>query len=185
MTLASIGDGVITTDKRGRVVYMNPVAEQFTGWRKEDAAGRPLAEIFRIFDETANAVVDYPLHFCLEEGRTIRHDSHHVLVGRAGERIEIQDSAAPIRDRTGHILGAVVVFHDVSETQGMARRMAYLASHDPLTGLLNRREFETRLQRALERARAPRVAHTRSAISISISSRSSTIPAAISPGTSS
>jgi diguanylate cyclase (GGDEF)-like protein/PAS domain S-box-containing protein len=153
VTLASIGDGVITTDKDGRVVYMNPVAEQYLGWHKEDASGRRLAEVFRIFDETANAVVEYPLHHCLVEGRTIRHDSHHLLVGRGGKRIEIQDSAAPIRDRTGRILGAVVVFHDVSEIQGMARRMAYLASHDPLTGLLNRREFETRLERALESAR--------------------------------
>ena len=70
-----------------------------------------------------------------------------------GGKIEIQDSAAPIRDRDGTIIGAVVVFHDVTEIQGMAKRMAFLASHDPLTGLLNRREFETRLQQSLDSAR--------------------------------
>jgi diguanylate cyclase (GGDEF)-like protein/PAS domain S-box-containing protein len=154
VTLESIGDGVITTDAGGRIVYLNSVAEQFTEWSRDDARGLPLNRVFRIFDETANEVEEYPIHYCLEEGRTIRHDSHHLLMSKDGAKIEIQDSAAPIRDRDGSVLGAVVVFHDVTEIQGMARRMAFLASHDPLTGLLNRREFETRLQQVLESARS-------------------------------
>lgn len=154
VTLESIGDGVIATDAAGNIVYMNSVAEQFTGWRKENAEGKRLCEVFRIFDETASVVEEYPIHYCLEEGRTIRHDSHHLLLGRGGERVEIQDSAAPIRDRDGSIIGAVVVFHDITEIQDMVRRMAFLASHDPLTGLLNRREFETRLEQLLASARS-------------------------------
>ncbi len=152
VTLESIGDGVITTDAEGRIVYMNPVAEQFTEWKGGAAQGQPLSEVFKIFDEDSNRLEKYPIHYCLKEGRIIRHDSHHLLMSHDGGKIEIQDSAAPIRDRDGTILGAVVVFHDVTEIQGMARRMAFLASHDPLTGLLNRREFETRLQLVLESA---------------------------------
>ncbi len=152
VTLESIGDGVITTDAGGRIVYMNPVAEQFTEWKSDAAQGKPLSEVFKIFDEDSNRLEEYPIHYCLRDGRIIRHDSHHLLMSHDGGKIEIQDSAAPIRDRSGAILGAVVVFHDVTEIQGMARRMAFLASHDPLTGLLNRREFETHLQQALETA---------------------------------
>ncbi|MEK6551221.1 MAG: EAL domain-containing protein, partial [Pseudomonadota bacterium] len=152
VTLASIGDGVITTDAKGRVVYMNPVAEQFTGWTSDQARTRPLDEVFQIIDETTDSRIQYPLHYCLERGQVIRHDSHHLLVKLDGGKLEIQDSAAPIRDRDGTTLGAVVVFRDVTEIQHMIRRMAFLASHDPLTGLLNRREFESRLHQAIESA---------------------------------
>jgi diguanylate cyclase (GGDEF)-like protein/PAS domain S-box-containing protein len=159
VTLESIGDGVITTDAAGRIVYMNPVAEQFTEWRNDEARGRPLSEVFKMFDEESNRLEEYPIHYCLQDGRTIRHDSHHLLMSHDGGKIEIQDSAAPIRDRDGVILGAVVVFHDVTEIQSMARNMAFLASRDPLTGLLNRREFESRLQHVLESARAGERTH--------------------------
>jgi len=150
VTLASIGDGVVTTDAKGHVSYMNPVAEQFTGWTSEQACGRLLDEVFQIMDETTDKQIRYPLHYCLERGQVIRHDSHHLLIKMDGAKVEIQDSAAPIRDRDGSILGAVVVFRDVTEIQHMIRRMAFLASHDPLTGLLNRREFENRLHQAIE-----------------------------------
>ena len=159
VTLESIGDGVITTDAEGRIVYMNPVAEQFTEWKGDAARGKPLSEVFKIFDENSNRLEEYPIHYCLQEGRIIRHDSHHLLMSHEGGKIEVQDSAAPIRDRDGAILGAVVVFHDVTEIQSMARRMAFLASHDPLTGLLNRREFETRLNQVLESAQAGQREH--------------------------
>lgn len=159
VTLESIGDGVITTDAEGRIVYMNPVAEQFTEWKNEAAQGKPLSQVFKIFDEESNRLEEYPIHYCLKEGRTIRHDSHHLLMSHEGGKIEIQDSAAPIRDRDGTILGAVVVFHDVTEIQSMARHMAFLASRDPLTGLLNRREFEARLQQVLDNARAGQRSH--------------------------
>ncbi|MHB8536312.1 MAG: EAL domain-containing protein [Sulfuricaulis sp.] len=159
VTLESIGDGVIATDAEGCIVYMNPVAEQFTEWKINAARGRPLSEVFKIFDEDSSRLEEYPIHYCLKEGRIIRHDGHHLLMSHEGGKIEIQDSAAPIRDRDGVILGAVVVFHDVTEIQSMARRMAFLASHDPLTGLLNRREFETRLRQVLESAQSGERVH--------------------------
>jgi diguanylate cyclase (GGDEF)-like protein/PAS domain S-box-containing protein len=152
VTLASIGDGVITTDEAGRIVYMNVIAEQYTGMRADQAQGKPLDEVFRLIDDTTDRVLRYPLHYCLHDGRVIRHDSHHLLVNSEGAKLEIQDTAAPIRDRDDTILGAVVVFRDVTEIQHMVRRMAFLASHDPLTGLINRREFESRLHQALEGA---------------------------------
>jgi diguanylate cyclase (GGDEF)-like protein/PAS domain S-box-containing protein len=154
VTLESIGDGVITTDARGHVVYMNPVAEQFTGWDRQAAEGLSLKDVFKTVDEATSRPRDYPLHLCLKDGNIIRHDSHHLLVRKDGYRFAIQDSAAPIRDRSGAIIGAAVVFHDMTEMQHMARRMAYLASHDPLTGLINRREFEARLQQVLDTARS-------------------------------
>ncbi len=159
VTLESIGDGVISTDSRGRVVYMNPVAEQYTGWASSEANGQPLTEVFRIFDETTQRTEEYPINQALKHGRVVRHDVHHLLLRRDGSRLEIQDSAAPIRDRGGMVMGAVVVFRDVTEMQHMARRMAFLASHDPLTGLLNRREFENRLNQALESARDGNAVH--------------------------
>ncbi len=159
VTLESIGDGVITTDADANVVYMNSVAEQFTGWNRDAARGRGLDKVFRLWDESIEALHEYPITDCLRDGRGLRHDGHHLLVSREGTRIEIQDSAGPIRDRDGSIIGAVVVFHDVSQLQSMARRMAFLASHDPLTGLLNRREFEERLKAVLETARSENVDH--------------------------
>jgi len=159
VTLESIGDGVVTTDADGRVVYMNTVAEQFTGWHRDAARGRVLDDVLCLWDEAADAPAVYPIAGCLREGRSLRHDGHHLLVSRDGTRIEIQDSAAPIRDRDAAIIGAVVVFHDVSQLQSMARRMAFLASHDPLTGLLNRREFEERLKEVLESARSENLTH--------------------------
>jgi len=159
VTLESIGDGVITTDAQGGVVYMNSVAEQFTGWSCDAARGHALAEIFQLWDEGASAPGEYPIRECLHKGNNVRHDGRHLLLSRDGVRLEIQDSAAPIRDRDGSIIGSVVVFHDISQLQSMARRMAFLASHDPLTGLLNRREFEERLREVLESARTQGLEH--------------------------
>ena len=154
VTLQSIGDGVITTDAGGYILYMNPVAEELSGWQLADAEGRPLAEVFRVIDERVAQERAYPLYLCVRDGRTLRHGNRHSLLRKDGRRFSIQDSAAPIRDRSNRVLGTVVVFHDTTEMQHLTSRMAFLASHDALTGLLNRHEFEVRLQHALETARA-------------------------------
>jgi diguanylate cyclase (GGDEF)-like protein/PAS domain S-box-containing protein len=159
VTLESIGDGVITTDAGGYILYMNPVAEDLTGWPLADAEGLPMVEVFKVIDERIGHERDYPLHVSLRDGRMMRHESRHSLLRRDGRRFSIQDSAAPIRDREGRILGTVVVFHDTTEMQHLVSRMSFLASHDSLTGLLNRHEFEVRLHQALEGARTENRRH--------------------------
>ncbi|WP_018952840.1 EAL domain-containing protein [Thioalkalivibrio sulfidiphilus] len=158
VTLHSIGDAVITTDAQGVVTYLNPVAEGLTGWRNEDAAGQPLDKVFRIFNEFTLQPTQNPVKTCLEEGRIVALTNHTVLMSRDGATRAIEDSAAPIRDRNGLILGVVLVFHDVSKTRQMARQLSWQATHDALTGLFNRYEFEQRLAQALAQAR-DRLAH--------------------------
>ncbi len=153
VTLESIGDGVITTDAGGYVVYLNPVAEELTGWQAGEAEGLALAEVFRVIDERIGREREYPLSISLRDGRVMRHENRHSLLRKDGRHFSIQDSAAPMRNQEGRIIGAVVVFHDTTELQHLTSKMAFLASHDSLTGLLNRHEFEVRLQQILESAR--------------------------------
>jgi diguanylate cyclase (GGDEF)-like protein/PAS domain S-box-containing protein len=154
VTLQSIGDAVITTDAHGRIEYLNPVAEELTGWQSAEVIGRPLTDVFAILNETTRAAVENPVSRCLREGRAIALSDQTVLLNRSGQELAIQDSAAPIRDRSGNMIGAVLVFHDVSRERRLRRALAYQASHDALTGLINRREFESRLMHALEIARS-------------------------------
>jgi diguanylate cyclase (GGDEF)-like protein/PAS domain S-box-containing protein len=149
VTLQSIGDAVVTTDHAGNVEYLNPVAEQLTGWERHDARGCPISEVIRLSDETTGAEVDNPVLRCLAEGRIVALADNVVLTSRDGTAIAIQDSAAPIQDRNGVVVGAVMVFHDVSQERQLHRKLAYFASHDSLTGFINRREFEERLSGAL------------------------------------
>jgi diguanylate cyclase (GGDEF)-like protein/PAS domain S-box-containing protein len=153
VTLKSIGDAVITTDATMRVEYLNPVAEDLTGWANSEAMGRPLTEVFSTLNEVSRDVIEDPVSRCLREGRVVTVTEYIVLVNRRGQEIAIQDSAAPIRDRAGKVIGAVMVFHDVSKERRLRRALAYQASHDALTGLINRREFENRLNEALLAAR--------------------------------
>jgi diguanylate cyclase (GGDEF)-like protein/PAS domain S-box-containing protein len=152
VTLQSIGDAVITADADGRIEYLNPVAEELTGWASREAAGRPVAEVFQVISETTRQPVDSPILRCLREGRVVEIAEHSLLVNRRGQEISIQDSAAPIRDRSGRLIGVVMVFHDVSQERRLQRALAYQATHDALTGLINRREFEHRVTEALHLA---------------------------------
>jgi diguanylate cyclase (GGDEF)-like protein/PAS domain S-box-containing protein len=154
VTLQSIGDAVITTDAEGRIEYLNPVAEDLTGWDSREAHGKVLREVFNILNEVTREPLEDPVSRALREGRVIAVTDQTVLVNRRGQEIAIQDSAAPIRDRSGRIIGAVTVFHDVSKERRLRRALAYQASHDALTGLINRREFENRLNEALLTARS-------------------------------
>jgi diguanylate cyclase (GGDEF)-like protein/PAS domain S-box-containing protein len=154
VTLASIGDGVIRTDNAGSIDYLNPVAEKLTGWTAEEALGRPVGEVFRVVDETTRMPLADPVRRCLDESKVVESPGHALLLSADGKEYSIRDSAAPIFDPEGAPVGAVVVFKDVTQLRGMEREMIYLASHDALTGLINRREFEVRLKRALRNARS-------------------------------
>ena len=154
ITLQSIGDGVITTDADSNVEYINPVAEELTGWKVDDASGRSIDEIFRGFHEETCEPLENPLAVSIRRDRAIKSVRPTLLIRRDGNELYIESTASPIRDGKGSVTGGVLVFHDVSESRELNRRLSYHASHDILTGLVNRREFENRLERALKSARA-------------------------------
>ena len=159
VTLGSIGDAVISTDTDGKVTYLNPVAETMTGWRNAEAAGLPLPQVFHIIHEHSNLVASDPVELVLQNKAPIGLADDILLMQRGGARFAIEDSAAPIRDAQGEIIGVVLVFHDVSQSRKMAAQMNYQASHDALTGLVNRREFERRLALALQTSPTGKQAH--------------------------
>lgn len=153
VTLGSIGDGVIATDAAGRVEYMNPVAEQLTGWRAAVAGGRPLADVFHIVDEDTRQLAEDPVRVCLRSRGNYRIPGHPILLSATdAAEYSVEVNVSPIADEDGSLTGAVLVFHDVTELRGLAREMSYQASHDMLTGLVNRREFELRLEAAIQTA---------------------------------
>jgi diguanylate cyclase (GGDEF)-like protein/PAS domain S-box-containing protein len=154
ITLQSIGDGVITTDAKGVIDYLNPVAEALTGWRLEDSQGRAIEEIFRAFHEETCEPLENPLAVAIRRTRSIKSVRPMLLIRRDGNEIYVESTASPIRDGSGAVSGGVLVFHDVSEARELNRRLSYHASHDVLTGLVNRREFENRMERALKSAKA-------------------------------
>ena len=158
-TLESIGDAVIATDAAGRVEYLNPVAAQFTGWSAAEAQGQPLQQVFNIINETSREPAECPVARCLREGHAIGLANHSILVRRDGSELAVADTASPIHDRQGKITGAVMVFHDVTQERKLAQQLSYQATHDALTGLTNRRDFEQRLERALANARTDGAEH--------------------------
>ena len=141
ITLKSIGDGVVTTDADSNVEYLNPVAEELTGWKVDDATGRPIDEIFRGFHEETCEPIENPLAMAIRRNRSIKSVRPTLLIRRDGNELYIESNASPIRDDKGDVSGGVLVFHDVSEARELNRRLSYHASHDILTGLVNRREF--------------------------------------------
>ena len=152
VTLQSIGDGVITTDSDGLIDYINPVAQDLTGCDMRSARGKPIESLMTLINEHTRATVDNPVTRCLKEERVITLAENSVLINKDGNEVPIQDSAAPIRDRMGNVIGAVMVFHDISKESRLFRKLSYQASHDNLTGLINRQEFENCLVTALDQA---------------------------------
>ncbi|WP_242057884.1 MULTISPECIES: EAL domain-containing protein [Nostoc] len=159
VTLQSIGDGVITTDGSGLIKYLNPVAEVLTGWSLAEALGLPLTEVFRIINEISRQTVENPVEKVLHSGAIVGLANHTVLITRNGTELSIEDCAAPIRTRDGQIIGVVLVFRDVSQNRNLARLLSWQASHDALTGLVNRREFENRLIEAVTSAQSAKEQH--------------------------
>jgi len=154
VTLASIGDGVIRTDAHGRIDFMNSAAQKLTGFSAVEATGRPVGEVYQVRDEATGSLLPNPVERCLTENRVLESSDPAALLRRGGSELSVHASAAPIRDDAGRTVGAVLAFQDVTRLRSLEREMAYLARHDPLTGLINRREFEDRLQEALRSVRA-------------------------------
>jgi diguanylate cyclase (GGDEF)-like protein/PAS domain S-box-containing protein len=152
VTLRSIGDGVISTDAEGHITFINPIAENLTGWRNEEAGGRTLEEVFPLIDEITREPIESLVERCLREGHVIGLGTHTLLINREGKEIAITDSAAPILSESGSINGMVLVFHDVSAARLMQRRIEYQAMHDSLTGLWSRSAFDQRLEQQVDQA---------------------------------
>jgi diguanylate cyclase (GGDEF)-like protein/PAS domain S-box-containing protein len=155
-TLNSIGDGVMSTDVRGHVTYLNVVAERLTGWSREEAAGRALEEVFPLIDASTREPLQNPMLLAIRQNKPIGLTPNCVLVRRDGFEAAIEDSAAPIHDRRGQVTGAVIVFHDVSAQRMLSARMSYLAQHDALTELPNRLLLKDRLTQAIALAQRHR-----------------------------
>jgi len=153
VTLNSIGDGVLTTDTRGNVTYLNRVAEEMTGWPWQDASGRPLAEVFSVIDGATRQPARNLAEQAVQQNEIVSLDRHSVLIRRDGYEAAIDDSAAPIHDRHGRVVGAVLVFHDVSDSRATALKMSHQAQHDFLTGLPNRLLLTDRLTQAIALSR--------------------------------
>jgi diguanylate cyclase (GGDEF)-like protein/PAS domain S-box-containing protein len=149
VTLQSIGDAVISTDAEGRIEYINPVAESLTAWTLAEARGQPIGAVLRLVNELTRDPIENSLTGALGRSEHGGSADHAVLITRAGNEVAIQESAAPICDRAGQVIGAVVVFHDVTRERRLKRALSWQASHDALTGLINRREFDNRLHAAL------------------------------------
>ncbi len=151
ITLYSIGDGVITTDALGNVTMMNSVAEQLTGWLQTEAQGLAIDQVFSIVHERSRRSIQNPAARSLAEERIVGLPKNTLLIARDGGEYLIEDSAAPIRDRFNNIVGAVVVFHDVTEQRRKINEaFAFSTTHDALTGLINSTEFNLRLTRLLK-----------------------------------
>ncbi len=160
VTLESIGDGVITTDMNGEITYLNPVAEQLTGWNRAKAINTPLKEVFKLVNEhTRHPVVD-SVQRCLDEGRSIELSKNILLINKNGAEFSIQDSASPIRNSAGDMNGVVMVFHDVTKSSQLSKNLDWQASHDSLTKLYNRYEFEQRLKAAFLLAQESNAVHS-------------------------
>jgi diguanylate cyclase (GGDEF)-like protein/PAS domain S-box-containing protein len=159
VTLESIGDGVVTTDVSGTIEYINPVAEHLCGWSLEEAEGHTFEEVFRLLEESRRIAIENPILQCLEKRHSVSSNTETILTDRLGSEHAVEYSAAPIRDREGGLVGVVVGLHDVTVMRQMAQQLTHQATHDALTGLINRREFETRLKAALDSAHQEEVQH--------------------------
>jgi len=153
VTLNSIGDAVLSTDISGNVTYLNHAAESLTGWSREEALRRPVAEVFRIIDGATRQPARNPMELAVQQNKTVGLTANCILIRRDGLECAIEDSAAPIHDRRGQVTGAVIVFHDVTAARAMSFRMSHLAQHDSLTDLPNRLLLNDRLTRAIASAR--------------------------------
>ncbi len=153
VTLNSIAEGVITTDREGKIHFMNPVAEKLSGWTQQEATGRPVDDIIHLMDEQTGESIPCAIINCLRNNQVERNLQGRLLVRKDGKEIAVDESAAPMYDTTGETVGAVLVFDDVRQTRELTRQLSHQATHDALTGLLNRGEFEQRIQQALDNTR--------------------------------
>ncbi|MFP4609683.1 MAG: EAL domain-containing protein [Thiohalophilus sp.] len=160
VTLESIGEGVITTDTESNITYMNPAAEILTGTRLKNMQNQSIHKVLRVRHANSDSITKYPVDRVIRDKKNLSHDPYLTLVTPDNTELVIKDTASPIMDRTGRVIGIALIFHDFSDVKHMSDKLAYQASHDDLTDLYNRREFERQLQEALKDARDRDTEHT-------------------------
>lgn len=153
ITLDAIGDAVLVVNPRGQVIYLNNVAETMTGWSRKLALGRSVEDVFPVVDRVSRQHRVPPSHRAINENRIVELALGSELIRRDGTGIAIEDSAAPVRNRRGEIVGAVIVFHDADQSQTEIQKMIHMAQHDSLTGLPNRSLLAERLSQAIGMAK--------------------------------
>ncbi len=151
--LNSIGDAVIATDEHGIVNFLNPIAEEMTGWQTAESIGLPIEVVMPLREGGNGHTLQNPIRLALDEQRIVGMSLNRTLIRRDGIATEVEDSAAPIRDHSGKITGAIVVFHDAGEARAMLTKMTHLANHDALTNLPNRTLLRDRTEQALATAK--------------------------------
>ena len=152
VTLNSIGDAVLSTDITGNVNYLNLAAETMTGWSRQEASGRPFADVFHIINGDTRQPMRDPMELAVQKNQVMGLSPNCILIRRDGFEAVIEDSVAPVHDRGGRVVGAVIVFHDVTEARAMVLKMSHLAQHDALTGLPNRVLLNDRLTQTITAA---------------------------------
>ncbi|MFO8023654.1 EAL domain-containing protein [Thiohalophilus sp.] len=160
VTLESIGEGVITTDVQGNISYMNPAAEILTANRFRNVYGKSLHKILKVRKPESDSIDTYPFEKVVSDKENLHHYPHLTLVKPDKSEIVIKDTASPILDRSGDVIGMALIFHDFSSIKHMSDKLTYQATHDDLTDLYNRREFETQLHDALDDARERDTEHS-------------------------
>ena len=149
--LSNLREGVIATDARGRIIFMNEAAEALTGWLRAEGVGKPLHQVYQVIDEHSRDPLDY-----IARGDTTAQDSADLgraavrLVRKDGQETSVHDSLSQVRAGRRKLSGYAIVFHDISKLRAMAQQLSWQASHDSLTGLVNRRELERRLNQLLD-----------------------------------
>ncbi|CNH02456.1 putative sensor protein [Yersinia pekkanenii] len=150
ITLDSIGEAVVCTDQEMKITFMNPVAEKMTGWANTSALGQPVNQIIKLTNGVDGPEIDNPIEHCLNHRAYSSLNESMVLHHRDGRYYDIQESVAPLKTLEGDIVGAVLVFQDAGESRAMMRKLSHSASHDNLTGLPNRANFDNRLKAAIQ-----------------------------------
>jgi diguanylate cyclase (GGDEF)-like protein/PAS domain S-box-containing protein len=159
-TLDSLGEGVITTDVSGRIDYLNQAGEQLIGVSAVDALGKNITDIIQLLDESDRRSLGDPVRHCLATQSKVTVGRRGLMISRGGgEERSVELTVTPLKGQKGDLVGTVIVVRDVSELRGITKQMSYQASHDALTGLVNRREFERRLEEALATAHTNEARH--------------------------
>ncbi|HLM53601.1 MAG TPA: EAL domain-containing protein [Pseudoxanthomonas sp.] len=151
-TLRSIADGVITTDVEGRITFLNTAAELLTGWQQHEALGRGCGQVLQLLEEDKAGTAPDLVALTIANGVAVEFGNRTLLIRRDGEVFSTEGSVAPLTDRSRQLVGAVIAFRDVSLSRRMAAEISHQARHDPLTGLVNRTEFDRRLRAAIRDA---------------------------------